>query len=59
MASPESSGSEGEPSGYSQVCSLKELQRVGKKRVTLNERVVVLFHVKGTVYALDHFCYRG
>lgn len=45
------------PEGYSQVCSLSELQRLGKKRIVLNERVVVLFHVKGKVYALDHFCY--
>lgn len=43
---------------YSQVCSFSELQRLGRKRVTLNDRVVVLFHVKGEVYALDHFCYR-
>lgn len=43
---------------YSLVCSLTELQGLGRKRVTLNERVVVLFHVKEKVYALDHFCYR-
>ena len=46
------------PEGYSQVCSLSELQRLGRKRIALNGRVVVLFHVKGKVYALDHFCYR-
>ena len=40
------------------MCSLAELQKLGRKRVTVNERVVVLFHVKGEVYALDHFCYR-
>lgn len=44
--------------GYSLVCSLSELQGLGRKRVKLNERVVVLFHVKEKVYALDHFCYR-
>jgi nitrite reductase/ring-hydroxylating ferredoxin subunit len=44
--------------GYQFVCSLKELERLGRKRVTVEERVVVLFHVKGQVYAMDHFCYR-
>lgn len=55
-ASSTDSVTEGE---YTAVCSLRELQQLGKKRITLNERVVVLFHVKGEVYALDHFCYRG
>lgn len=46
-------------SGYTAVCSLRELQSLGRKRVTLNDRVVVLFNVKGEeVHALDHFCYR-
>ena len=44
--------------GYDLVCSLRELQGLGRKRVALNERVVVLFHVKEKLYALDHFCYR-
>lgn len=44
--------------GYQDVCSLSELQKLGRKRVILSERVVVLFYVKGKVYALDHFCYR-
>lgn len=40
------------------VAPLKELRAAGRKRVTLNERVVILFYVNGEVYALDHFCYR-
>ncbi len=47
-----------EPEGYSEVASLSELQRTERKRVTVEERVIVLFHVGGTVYAMDHFCYR-
>ena len=47
-----------EKTGYHYAVSLAELQRLGRKRVTVEERVVVLFHVKGKVYALDHFCYR-
>lgn len=43
---------------YEVVCSLSELQRLGRKRVALDERVVVLFYVEGNIYALDHFCYR-
>ena len=53
----EGGGSE-EGKGYHFACSLTELQQLGRKRVTVEERVVVLFHVKGQVYALDHFCYR-
>lgn len=44
--------------GYVPVVPLKELRAAGRRRVTLNERVVVLFYVNGDVYALDHFCYR-
>lgn len=44
--------------GYQFACSLKELERLGRKRITVEERVVVVFHVKGQIYALDHFCYR-
>ena len=44
--------------GYQFACSLKELERLGRKRVTVEERVVVVFHVKGQIYAMDHFCYR-
>lgn len=60
MAASSSTSDEKEDavSGYSLVCSLSELQRLGRKRIILNERAVVLFHVKGQVYALDHFCYR-
>ena len=47
-----------EGQGYQVACSLAELQRLGRKRVTVDDRVVVLFHVKGQLYALDHFCYR-
>lgn len=45
---------------YTPVCSLSELQELGRRRVTCDERAVVVFHVKetGNVYALDHFCYR-
>ena len=49
-------GEEGQ--GYQFACSLKELEQLGRKRITVEERVVVVFHVKGQVYALDHFCYR-
>ena len=51
-------GSEGGEKSYQFACSLKELERLGRKRITVEERVVVLFHVKGQVYAIDHFCYR-
>ena len=51
------SGGEGEP-GYHYAISLSELQRLGRKRITVEERVMELFHVKGRVYAMDHFCYR-
>jgi len=44
--------------GYKLICSLLELQKLKKKRVTVDDRVVVLFYVKGNVYAIDHFCYR-
>ena len=44
--------------GYEEICSLEALRVAGRKRVTLNGRVVVLFYVSGQVYALDHFCYR-
>ena len=44
--------------GYRLICSLVDLQKLKKKRVTIDERVVVLFYVKGKVYAIDHFCYR-
>lgn len=43
---------------YEVGCSFEELRDAGRKRVSINERVVVLFYVKGEVYALDHFCYR-
>ena len=49
---------EKELEGYKPVCSLVELQKIGKKKVTLDGRVIALFYVKGKVYALDHFCYR-
>lgn len=52
----ESKGSEDE--SYHLVCSLDELKGVKKKRVTVEERVVVLFYVNGEIHALDHFCYR-
>lgn len=44
--------------GYEVVCSFEELRDAGRKRVSINGRVVVLFYVRGEVYALDHFCYR-
>lgn len=44
--------------GYEVACSFGELRDAGRKRVLINGRVVVLFHVRGEVHALDHFCYR-
>ena len=44
--------------GFETVCSLEALKAAGRKRVSLNGRIVVLFYVGGEVYALDHFCYR-
>ena len=44
--------------GFERVCSLQSLREVGRQRVTLKGRIVVLFCVSGEVYALDHFCYR-
>ena len=52
------SGMEAESVGYNFACSLKELEQLGRKRVTVEERVVVVFHIKGQIYAIDHFCYR-
>lgn len=45
---------------YTPVCSLSELQELGRKRVMSNGRAVVLFYLKesGNIHALDHFCYR-
>ena len=54
----EGRGREEEGQGYSVACSLAELQSVGRKRVTVEGRVIVVFHVKGQLHALDHFCYR-
>ncbi|CAI8026657.1 Rieske domain-containing protein [Geodia barretti] len=45
--------------GYERACSLSELQAAGRKRVTVQGRIVALFHVSGQVYALDHFCYHA
>ena len=49
---------QGGDKGYQFACSLKELEQLGRKRVTVEERVVVVFHIKGQIYAMDHFCYR-
>ena len=54
----EGGGTEREKGYYHFACSLTELQQLGRKRVSVEERVVVLFHVNGQIYALDHFCYR-
>lgn len=43
---------------FCEVSKLSELKRTGRKRVTLNDRVIALFYVGGSVYAMDHFCYR-
>ena len=51
-------GGKSEDDKYTVVCTLSELQRLGKKRVSLGGRVLVLFFVEGRIYALDHFCYR-
>ena len=52
------SSREAEGDGFHTVASLRELQAAGRKRVMVEGRAVVLFHVSGRVYALDHFCYR-
>ena len=49
---------EGSLDGYVEVIKLNELASSGRARVTVQDRVLALFHVKGRVYALDHFCYR-
>ena len=49
---------EGSLEGYVEVMKLDELASSGRSRVTVQDRVLVLFHVEGRVYALDHFCYR-
>ena len=49
---------QGGDKGYQFACSLKELEQLGRKRVAVEERVVVVFHIKGQIYAMDHFCYR-
>ena len=53
-----SAGEDVDADGYSPVGTLEELQTSGRKRVSLNERVVVIFYASGELYALDHFCYR-
>ena len=59
-AGPEASGSAsgkvGE--GFHLVSSLSELKKSGRKRLAVGDRVVVVFHVAGQLYALDYFCYR-
>lgn len=40
------------------VAKLSELKRAGRKRISLNDRIIALFYVGGSVYAMDHFCYR-
>ena len=44
--------------GFHLVSSLSELKKSGRKRVAVGDRVVVVFHVAGQLYALDYFCYR-
>ena len=54
----EASGGAGADEEFHLVASLSELKKNGRKRVAVGERVVVVFHVAGQLYALDHFCYR-
>ena len=49
---------QGSLEGYVEVIKLDELTSSGRARVTVKDRVLALFYVKGRVYALDHFCYR-
>ena len=55
-ASGSASGKVGE--GFHLVSSLSELKKSGRKRLAVGDRVVVVFHVAGQLYALDYFCYR-
>lgn len=57
---PEASGSASGKVGESfhLVSSLSELKKSGRKRLAVGDRVVVVFHVAGQLYALDYFCYR-
>lgn len=55
-ASDSASGKAGE--GFHLVSSLSELKKSGRKRLAVGDRVVVVFHVAGQLYALDYFCYR-
>ena len=43
---------------FTKVISLEELVEKQKTIVTIEERIIALFYVKGNVFALDHFCYR-
>ena len=43
---------------FTKVISLEELVEKQKTIVTVEERIIALFYVKGNVFALDHFCYR-
>ena len=52
------SSGKAEGDGFHAVASLRELQAAGRKRVMVEGRAVILFHVSERVYALDHFCYR-
>jgi len=55
-ASGSASGKVGE--GFHLVSSLSELKKSGRKRLAVGDRMVVVFHVAGQLYALDYFCYR-
>ena len=44
--------------GYVRVASLSDLSKQQKICVKVQDRNVALFLVKGSVYALDLFCYR-
>ena len=43
---------------FTKVISLQELVGKQKTIVTVEERIIALLYVKGSVFALDHFCYR-
>ena len=44
--------------GFVRVASLSDLSKKQKICVKVEDRNIALFFVKGSVYALDLFCYR-
>ena len=48
----------GREEDFVRVAKLQDLRIKKRLRVIVKDRVVALFYHKGTLYALDHFCYR-